>query len=68
MSDFASRHSSYSKRKSVHNKQNVGIYAETDEVEEMLSFFTSEQCTDLYSKALGTVARDYKETTKNYFK
>lgn len=68
MSDFASRHSSYSKRKSVHNKQNVGIYAETDEVEEMLSFFTSEQCTDLYSKALGTVARDYKETTKDYFK
>lgn len=68
MSDFASRHSSYSKRKSVHNKQNVGIYAETDEVEEMLSFFTSEQCTDLYSKALGTVAREYKETAKNYFK
>jgi len=68
MSDFASRHSSYSKRKSVHNKQNVGIYAETDEVEEMLSYFTSEQCTDLYSKALGTVAREYKETAKNYFK
>ena len=68
MSDFASRHSSYSKSKSVHNKQNVGIYAETAEVEEMLDFFTSEQCTDLYSKALGTVAREYKETAKNYFK
>lgn len=68
MSDFASRHSSYSKRKSVHNKQNVGIYAETEAVEEMLSFFTSDQCTDLYKRALGTVARDYKETAKNYFK
>jgi len=42
MSDFASRHSSYIKRNSVHNKQNVGIYAETDEVEEMLNFFTSD--------------------------
>lgn len=61
MSDFASRHSSYS-------KQNVGIYAETEAVEEMLSFFTSDQCTDLYKRALGTVARDYKETAKNYFK
>jgi len=68
MSDFASRHSSYSKSKSVHNKQNVGIYAETAEVEAMLDFFTSEQCTDLYKRALGTVARDYKETAKNYFK
>lgn len=68
MSDFASRHSNYSKSKSVHNKQNVGIYAETAEVEAMLDFFTSEQCTDLYSKALGTVAREYKETAKNYFK
>lgn len=69
MSDFASIHSSYSKqRKSVHNKQNVGIYAETEEVEALLDFFTSDQCTDLYSKALGTVAKQYKEATKNYFK
>lgn len=68
MSDFASRHSSYSERKSVHNKQNVGIYAETEEVEALLDFFTSDQCHDLYSKALGTVAREYKETAKNYFR
>lgn len=46
----------------------MGIYCETDEVEKMLDFFTSDQCTDLYKKALGIIAKEYKETTKNYFK
>ncbi len=50
------------------SKRNVGIFTETEEVEQLLDFFTSEQCTDLYKKALGTVAKQFKDTTKNYFK
>ncbi len=48
--------------------QSVGIYTDTAEVEAMLDFFNSEQCTDLYKRALGTVAKQYKDTAKNYFK
>lgn len=48
--------------------QSVGIYAETAEVEAMLDYFTSEQCTDLYKRALGRVAKQYKSDVRNYFK
>ena len=64
MSDFASRHSSYSGRQ---NKQSVGMSIDSEEVEKMLDFFTSDQCTDLYKKALGTIAADYKKTVKEFF-
>lgn len=49
------------------NKQNVGMTIDSEEVEKLLDFFTSDQCTDLYKKALGTIAADYKKTVKNYF-
>ncbi len=49
------------------NKQNVGMTIESDEVEKLLDFFTSDQCTDLYKKALGTIAADYKKTVKDFF-
>ena len=49
------------------NKQSVGMTIESDEVEKLLDFFTSDQCTDLYKKALGTIAADYKKTVKDFF-
>lgn len=49
------------------NKQSVGMTIDSEEVEKLLDFFTSDQCTDLYKKALGTIAADYKKTVKNYF-
>lgn len=49
------------------NKQSVGMTIESDEVEKLLDFFTSDQCTDLYKKALGTIAADYKKTVKQFF-
>ena len=49
------------------NKQNVGMTIDSEEVEKLLDFFTSDQCTDLYKKALGTIAADYKKTVKDFF-
>ena len=46
------------------NRQNVGMTIDSEEVEKLLDFFTSDQCTDLYKKALGTIAADYKKTVK----
>lgn len=40
---------------------------DSEEVEKLLDFFTSDQCTDLYKKALGTIAADYKKTVKQFF-
>lgn len=49
------------------NRQNVGMTIDSEEVEKLLDFFTSDQCTDLYKKALGTIAADYKKTVKEFF-
>ena len=49
------------------NRQNVGMTIDSEEVEKLLDFFTSDQCTDLYKKALGTIAADYKKTVKDFF-
>lgn len=49
------------------NKQSVGMTIDSEEVEKLLDFFTSDQCTDLYKKALGTIAADYKKTVKQFF-
>ena len=49
------------------NKQSVGMTIDSEEVEKLLDFFTSDQCTDLYKKALGTIAADYKKTVKDFF-
>ena len=45
----------------------VGMTVDSEEVEQMLDFFNSDQCTDLYKRALGTVAADYKKTVKEFF-
>ena len=49
------------------NRQNVGMTIDSEEVEKLLDFFTSDQCTDLYKKALGTIAANYKKTVKDFF-
>ena len=49
------------------NKQSVGMTVDSEEVEKLLDFFTSDQCTDLYKKALGTIAANYKKTVKDFF-
>lgn len=47
--------------------KDVGMTVNSAEVEEMFSFFTTEQAEDLYKRALGTVAADYKKTVKDFF-
>ena len=47
--------------------KDVGMTVNSAEVEEMFSFFTSEQAEDLYKRALGSVAAQYKETVKTSF-
>jgi hypothetical protein len=37
------------------------------EVEQLLDFFNTDECTELYKKALGTVAAEYKKTVKDFF-
>lgn len=42
----------------------VGMTVDSEEVEQLLDFFNTDQCTELYKRALGTVAADYKKTVK----
>lgn len=45
----------------------VGMTVDSAEVEQLLDFFNSDQCTKLYKRALGTVAAYYKKTVKYFF-